>query len=287
MTDALTLDLWTFDVGVAADSPEIFAQECVRRVVQSWDDGADLVLFPEFCWMGLERFAKSKDNLGEVAALFWDHLLPKLKKHLEREGKAAVLGTCPFSDPASGRRMNRAPIVSGGRWFHQDKMHLTPWENAFAEGERLCLWEFRGARLAVVICLSVEVPELSAALRGAEVDVMLVPSATESILGVERVDRCASARAVELGCAVAVTHLVGRAESELIDENLGRTALYLPSQAAFRKTQRMQEQPVVSAGFHSQRVSIDLRALRSMRRTRAETNPSRLQPKSPIPVLQI
>jgi predicted amidohydrolase len=287
MPDTLTLDLHTFDVGIAAASPEAYALECVRRVEQSWDDGADMALFPEFAWMGLERFVSGKEALREVSALFWNDLLPTLKKRLEREGKAAVLGTCPFHDEAGGTLMNRAVIVSEGRWLHQDKMHLTPWEKAFSEGESVHLWEFCGARFAVVICLSVEIPELAAGLRGAGVDVMLVPSATDSILGVERVDRCASARAVELGCAVAVTHLVGRAASELIDVNVGRTAHYLPSQAAFKKVERMQERPVVSEGFHRQRVSIDLKALCSLRRTRAETNPSRLNPKSPINVLKI
>jgi predicted amidohydrolase len=68
----------------------------------------------------------------------------------------------------------------------------------------LRVWEFGGVRFAVIICLDIEIPEISAKLRGRGVDVILVPSATETILGVERVDRCASARAVELGAIVGV-----------------------------------------------------------------------------------
>jgi predicted amidohydrolase len=128
----------------------------------------------------------------------------------------------------------------------------------------------------VVICLDIEIPELSARLRGAGVDVMLVPSATETVLGVERVDRCASARAVELGCVVGVSHLTGKAASELIDENVGRTAVYFPSQAAFRDDPRWVEGEIVAAGIHKQRVVIDHRALEVMRRMRQETNPSLL-----------
>jgi predicted amidohydrolase len=91
--------------------------------------------------------------------------------------------------------------------LYQDKLHLTPWESAFSPGDTLHLWHFAGLRIAVIICLDIEIPELSARLRDEEVDLILCPSATETVLGVERVDRCASARAVELGCHVAVSHL--------------------------------------------------------------------------------
>jgi len=103
-----------------------------------------------------------------------------------------------------------------------------------------------------------------------------VPSATETILGVERVDRCASARAVELGCIVGVSHLTGKAASELIDENVGRTAVYFPSQAAFRAEPRWVEGDIATSGVQKQRVVIDPRALEVMRRMRQETNPSSL-----------
>jgi len=108
------------------------------------------------------------------------------------------------------------------------------------------------------------------------VDVVLVPSATETMLGVERVDRCASARAVELGVVVGVSHLTGTAESGLIDENVGRTAVYFPSQAAFRDEPRWVEGEVISSGTQTQRVVIDPRTFEVMRRMKQETNPSLL-----------
>ena len=51
----MNLDLWTFDVGVQAESPQAYAEECLRRVEESWADGADMVLFPEFCWVGIGK----------------------------------------------------------------------------------------------------------------------------------------------------------------------------------------------------------------------------------------
>jgi predicted amidohydrolase len=272
----MNLDLWTFDVGVQAESPQAYADECLRRVEESWDGGADLVLFPEFCWVGLEKFVPEKGGLRGVSALFWNEMWPMMQKRLSRPDKAAVLGTAPFFDASTQRHFNRAPILCGGRALHQDKLHLTPWENAFSPGESLRLWKFGGLTIAVIICLDIEVPELAARLRGRGVDLILVPSATETLLGVERVDRCASARAVELGCCVGVAHLVGQAESDLIDDNVGRTAFYTPSQAAFGAQPRMHEGPVVAHGFQKQRCLVDATALAQMRSTLGETNPALL-----------
>jgi len=91
---------------------------------------------------------------------------------------------------------------------------------------------------------------------------------------VERVTRCASARAVELGCAVVVSPLVGKCESDLVDDNLGKLACYLPSQSAFKKSPRMQESEVFSDGFHCSRFTLPLSRLTSMRWSTVETNPS-------------
>jgi len=271
----LSLDLRTFDPGIVAKSPFAYAAAVAECVEASWDDGADVVLLPEFTWMGLEPLVEPKTP-RRVAEVFWNELFLTLKSLLSRPGKAVVLGTVPFWDAERGELLNRAPILVGDRVLHQDKLHLTPWEHEFAPGRELRLWEFADLRFAVVICLDIEIPEISARLRGAGVDVVLVPSATETVLGVERVDRCASARAVELGAVVGVSHLTGKAESGLIDENVGRTAVYFPSQAAFRDDPRSVEGEIISCGMQKQRVVIDPRALEVMRRMKQETNPSML-----------
>lgn len=272
----ITLDLCTFDPGVAAKSPSALAAAVVECVTTSWDDGADLVLLPEFAWLGLEPLVEPK-SLRRVAEVFWNELFLTLHSLLNRPDKAVVLGTVPFWDAERGVLHNRAPIFVGDQILHQDKLHLTPWESVFTPGRELRLWEFMGLCFAVVICLDIEIPEISARLRGAGVDVVLVPSATETILGVERVARCASARAVELGSIVGVCHLTGKAASELIDVNVGRTAIYFPSQAAFRESPRWVESAVFDSGIHKQRVVIDPRDLAIMRRMKQETNPSLLE----------
>lgn len=271
----MILDLVTYDPGQPADSPAAFAHAVANRVQTCWDDGADLVLLPEFLWLGLEPLlpaAEASSGLDQVARVFWNDLLPELQRELTRPGKGVVLGTCPARQ--HGGLRNRAPIYNGSTWSHQDKLHLTPWEKAFHPGSSIRLWSFREWRVAVLICLDIEIPELAARLRGQAVDLVLCPSATETVLGVERVDRCASARAVELGCHVGVAHLTGRTASELIDENLGRAAWYGPSQHVFRDAPRWLEGGINDSGTQVLRVELDRAVLQRMRRQQAETNPS-------------
>ena len=273
----LTLDLLTWDVTPTHANPRACTQSVISAISESWESGADLVLLPEFTWMMLDPLLPRSDQpLYKIAQQFWEVELPHIRQHLARPSKAVVLGTCPFFDDASGRLLNRAPILRGLDLLHQDKLHLTPWESAFSPGDTVRLFQFGGLTVAVVICLDIEVPELSALLRGRSIDLILCPSATETELGTERVDRCASARAVELGCHVGVSHLLGKSPSDLIDSNVGRVAIYHPSQVPFAKEPRWQESPVQTSGLHRLRTMIDSRALARMRKRVGETNPALL-----------
>lgn len=274
--EPLKLDLWTFDVGVSAASPEAYAGEMTSRVVQSWDEGSDVVVFPEYAWMGLAQYVNTEDELRGVSAIFWNRLWPQITAKLSRPGKAVVLGTVPWAS-ADGRAIrNRAPIMCDGRELHQDKLFLTPWEKMLTPGEMVQLWQFRGVTFAVLICFDVEVPELAVSLRGRGVDCILVPSATETVLGMERVGRCASARSVELGCYVGVSHVVGRGPSAMVDENVGRLSWFTPSQSAFRGGSRENCSNQVGNGFHRLRVELAQDLLAKMRRSTVETNPAQL-----------
>lgn len=277
----LTLDLITFDPGLTVSGPDALTEVIMTQVEHSWNTGADLVMLPEFTWMALEPLiaAGAEKPLQCIAETFWRQLLPGIQKRLSRPDKAVVLGTVPAMETDGGLR-NRAPIFADGAMMHQDKLHLTPWEQAFTPGDTLHLWNFGGFRIAVIICLDIEIPELAARLRDSAVDLILCPSATETILGTERVNRCASARAVELGCYVGVTHLTGTARSELIDVNVGRAALYRPSQAAFKDDARVEATSDFANGTHCLRVTLDRHALDVMRRMYAETNPASLGKKN-------
>lgn len=278
--EPLTIDLRTCDVGVRAGSREEVVRSIVMQTEKGWDDGADVVVFPEYSWMLLEPFATGDDKVRGVAELFWETVWPELLPKLSRPDKAVVLGTVPCELP-DGTLRNRAPILCGGHDLFQDKINLTPWERMFGGGDTVRLWQFKGAKFAVLVCLDIEVPELAAALRGRGVDAILVPSATESMMGLERIGRCASARSVELCCYVGVAHLTGTAKSELVDKNVGRAAWFTPSQSAFEEERRVLTTETVWSGSERQLGRMDMRRLARSRSVRMETNPALLAPGSP------
>lgn len=271
----MNIDLWTWDVGALVASPKSCVHQVVERVQTSWAEGADVVVFPEYSWMCLERFVPDQDKLAGVATLFWETLWPDLQKKLSMPGKAVVFGTAPWMAEDESMR-NRSPILCDGVAAYQDKIFLTPWETGFTGGREVRLFSLNGVTLAVVICLDIEIPELSAALRGKGVDAILVPSATESLMGVDRIGRCASARAIELGCYVGIAHLVGKAVSELVDDNVGRLGWFAPAQLPFANLEREDCTDVFNEGFERKRVNLDKRLLDKMRARRLETNPALL-----------
>jgi predicted amidohydrolase len=283
----LQVELLAWDVspnGAAAASADDYLECLIGRVEQSLEEGAELVLLPEFCWLGVQGLLTG-GGLRQVADWFWQEAAQRLQERLGRPGVCVVLGTVPFWDAASGTLRNRAPILRDGSWLHQDKLHLTPWEQGLVGGDGLHLFQVKSFWVAVVICLDIEVPELAVALRDRGVDLLLCPSATETLLGVERVDRCASARAVELGCYVGVCHLLGAAEgADLIDANVGRVAVYRPSQVPFAGEARMQEGDVMSAGRARLRFAVNSAALRRMRARQKETNPCLLSRRAEVKV---
>lgn len=276
--------LHTSDVGIDVESPQAFADHLISLTITSWDEGCDLVVFPEYTWLVLEQFAPSpitdsKEKVIWVAECFWTEIFPQLQEQLSKPDKAVVLGTVPFFERDSGKLLNRAPIIIEGQVFHQDKLNLTPWEDTFQGGADLHVFQFRSCRFSVIICLDIEVPELAVALRGAELDLIIVPSATENILGVERVGRCASARAVELCVYVGVCHLTGKTSaSDLVDENMGRLSWYAPSQSLYKEAVREDETEVFVDGIHRKVGAFDPAVIARLRKRRLETNPALLTP---------
>ena len=108
------IDAWTSDVGTR----EVLAEAVASRVEQSWDSGADIVLFPEYTWAALHS------EPAGVAELFQQHVLPQLESRLTRPGKLAVIGSSLVSDELTGHLHNRAMIMTDGQWLVQDKLFM-------------------------------------------------------------------------------------------------------------------------------------------------------------------
>jgi len=71
--------------------------------------------------------------------------------------------------------------------------------------------DWRGLKIAVLICLDIEMPALSCRLAPLDIDLLLVPSMTVTPSGYHRVFSCAKARAVELMTIIGVCGTTGTA----------------------------------------------------------------------------
>ena len=197
---------------------------------------SDAFLFPEYMWAALAHEIRDEESgFKETSKILWQEVIPNLLRKLPDKG-LFILGSGPYFDERSQRLSNRAPIIINGQLVVQEKLFLTPWEQQFHAGQSIAVHSYDGIRFAVPICLDVEIPELAGALHPYNLDVLFVPSATETMSGWERINRCASARSVELGVGVVVSHLRGGLPEtvDLVSENIGGTACYLPSQSIFQ-----------------------------------------------------
>lgn len=231
-TDTLKARVISWDLAEKPASAKEWMGLVEAELDQALTAGADIVVFSELFAWGLDPYKPKGHKTGPfVTKTIEKELLPRLAKRLAGKDALIVLGSYPHQEPGWTHALNRAPVWSGGAWRFVDKLDPTQQElledPPIKAGSRLPLFAFRGGRAAVLICYSIEKPELAARLKAEGVDLLLVPSATSDARGVGRVLRTASARAVELGAAVLVAPLLGKVPDW---PNEGVAALFLPDQ---------------------------------------------------------
>lgn len=253
MTDSYRIALWATNLGQHFTSLDGWLDHVRARAREAAAGGARLLIMPEYAceaWLGFKPEGLPPE--GEIAWLagIAAEALPALRRLAQDCGIALLPGTMPWT--VAGGFRNRACLLSAdGRAMAQDKLSLTPFERDPASwllqpGERLRLVELDGLKVAVLICLDVEMPALSCLLAPLAPDLVLVPSMTAMASGHARVFGCAKARAVELMCAVACTGVVGVAPGTTQnDSNVSGNAAYLPCEPALGYTGVLLETPAV------------------------------------------
>jgi predicted amidohydrolase len=233
--ETLTVALWAVNMAEAPASIADVAGQIEARMAEARAAGADLLVLPEYVsepWLTLAP--RPLHGTEEVAFMAerGAELLQLLRPLPERHGLALLPGTWPVR--AQRRWLNRAHLLlPDGRLVSQDKLCLTPSEREpegwlLGTGGEVRIVEWAGLRLAVVICLDIELPALAARLQGADLDLVLVPSMTRLASGQARVSACARARAVELMTAVCVVGCIGATPLDPPRPNTGGAAAYLP-----------------------------------------------------------
>lgn len=257
MTERITLALWATNLAVPLSGIEAWASGIDRQMALAKGHAADLLVMPEYAAEQWLSFAPA--DLAPAAEISWmadqaPAALALLKPLPRKHGLALLAGTMPMrrERPLVGRppHVNRAwLLLPDGRAIAQDKLCLTPGEQSpaawnLSTGDRVAIVEWRGLRLAVLICLDVEMPALAGLLAPCDLDLLLVPSMTEKLSGYSRVFSCAKARAVELMSAVAVVGCIGKAAaSKPRLSNTSGAAVYVPCEEALGHTGVFAELP--------------------------------------------
>ena len=200
--------------------------------------GAELLLLPEYAGLVLSgqlAEAERSDLHASIAAI--QPLLPRWLALCESLARRLNIHLQPGSLPVldeDGAYRNRAWLFGpDGCLGSQDKLIMTRFEREqwhISPGAGLRVFDTALGKLGILICYDNEFPLLARTLAEAGVDLILAPSCTDTEAGFYRVRVGAQARALENQIAVLQAPTVGLAPwSPALDENIGRAALYVPS----------------------------------------------------------
>jgi len=244
MTETVTIALWPTNMAAPLNGLDAWAAQVDARLAEARTTGARLLVMPEY--MSLQWLSFAPPGLTVADEIPWmasqaEAALSRLRPLVARHGVGLLAGTLPVVKPDAAPDeppyLNRAwLLLPDGREIAQDKLCLTPGEKDprywnLTTGDRLGIVEWDGLRLAVLICLDIELPDLAARLAPFEVDLVLVPSQTSQLSGYSRVFSCAKARAVELLAAVCAVGGVGRAAGPSALANTSGASAFLPCEA--------------------------------------------------------
>lgn len=258
--EAVKIALWAANLQHPVADRAAWLALVEAQLLQAKAEGAQLLVMPEYVsghWLQWAERSQGESlgaSLNGAALMDWmaaegAALLPEIELMVTRHGIGLVAGTMPVA-AASGRHLgnlNRAwillPEADGGlRRLHHDKLVPTPAERANGDwpirlGSRVHPFTFLGLRMAVLICLDVEMPAVAAKLQDQELDLLIVPSMTAQLSGYHRVFDCAKARAVELFAAVAAVGAIGEMAQNQ-GGNCSGAALFLPCEMHLGATGR-------------------------------------------------
>ncbi|MEL6475974.1 MAG: carbon-nitrogen hydrolase family protein [Pseudomonadota bacterium] len=255
------------------DDWEAYEEKISDWVAGAADEGADLLIFPEYAAMELATLA------GPEIAAHPEHSIVAVSEFLPeadalhmrlaaQHGVHICAGSAPFRQP-SGRPVNRARLIApSGLIGWQDKLIMTRFEREewdIAPGDAAIVFETDLGRIGILTCYDAEFPLNARAMVEAGAEVLLVPSCTEALSGYWRVRIGAMARALESQCVVAHAPLVGSNEwSEAVDTNTGAAAIYGPPDLGFPDTGVIAEGPMNTPCWVIEEV--DLAAVRKVRK---------------------
>ncbi len=207
-------------------------------IAEAAAQGAELLVLPEYASMDAIP-APLPDLAAELDAACAQHeaVLEVMHRAATRHRVWLLGGSLPHRR-GDGTLTNHAPLISpGGRIAFQEKHRPTPFEREHwhvPEGAPPAVFETPWGRIGLAVCYDIEHPPLARAQVEAGAWLVLVPTATDTLAGFNRVRLAARACAMSNQCYVAVATTVGDAPwLASLDTNHGYAAVFGPVDHGF------------------------------------------------------
>ena len=230
---------------------EQFFSHLEELVAQASSESVELLLLPELFQIELLALyqVNPKANLIDLLTPYSERLEQELLR-LAVQSKMVIVGGSHLTQFSDGVR-NVAPIcLPDRRIFRQQKNQLTQWEQApwgLLPGSGL--QKLPDPRLGVLVCYDSEFPEAVRAQAESGVELLCVPSYTESRQGFQRVHFSCLARAVENEIFVAQSCIVGKLGCFDLSGGYGQSCVIAPSKAPFAESAILAQAPLNKEGL--------------------------------------
>ncbi|PWE34361.1 nitrilase [Maritimibacter sp. 55A14] len=243
MTVTLSLTLWAADLARPLGGPQDWLDGLDKVAAEAAAQGSALLVAPEYvseAWLIWQKPGFAARDEAALMAQAGAAMGPGIQGVADRHGIDILAGTWPVADGA-GRYQNGAHLyrAGGASPLVQRKLCPTPNERApdrwaIRPHDGLSVFGWNGLTCAILTCLDIELPALSARLarEAPGLDLILCPSMTRQMSGYSRVFACARARAVELMATVAVVGVTGTTPLGEGRPNVSGAAVYLPCEPA-------------------------------------------------------
>jgi len=219
-----------------------YVQKVTQLVDQAVNQGAQLLLFPEYACMELAALFGPQiyGDLHRQLDALQTVLDPFRQLHRELAQHYGIYIVSP-SFPVrleNGSYRNRAYFFApDGAFDYQDKLIMTRFEREqwhISPGEEIKVFATPFGQVGITICYDSEFPLIARRQAELGAQLILAPSCTDTLAGYHRVRIGAQARALENQCYVVTAPLVGTVDwSEAIDVNVGAATVFTPVDYGF------------------------------------------------------
>ncbi len=208
-------------------------RDWVKRAVEN---EARLLVFPEYGAMelaGIEPQAARDLAASLELVVSLEERIVAAHRGLAAEYGVTILGASRPHRTREGSIVNRAQIYCpDGQTGWQDKIVMTRFERetwGIAGGDAIRVFDTPVGRIGISICYDAEFPFIARRQAEQGAEMILVPSATDTMQGYWRVRIGAQARALENQCYTIQAPTIGEAPwLPSLDVNHGLAAIYAP-----------------------------------------------------------